>query len=255
MPSNKKTNSFSRKTQKITLNPGKILSGKYQYLNLLGIGGMGEVYLVLDIETNQKLAMKCCLNENHAKRFEQEVHSWLSLGRHPNVVSAIYFDWINNIPSLFIEYIDGTNLKSIIEDSSKNSKVLSWKMALDYAIQICQGMNHLHTNGVIHRDLKPSNILIARIQGEQDKIKITDMGLSKIKGQVQEDSHPSEAVIFISPDITRTSDMLGTPQYMSPQQYHSSKAVGEDTDIYAFGIILYEMLAQGKKPFEVTAGR
>ncbi len=252
MATQKKTSSFSRKTQKITLSPGKILSGKYQYLNLLGIGGMGEVYLVQDIETRQKLAMKCCLNESYAKRFEQEVHSWLSMGRHPNVVTAIYFDWINNIPSLFIEYIDGTNLKAIIEESSKNSRTLSWKAALEYAIQISQGMNHLHASGVIHRDLKPSNILIARSQGIPDKIKITDMGLSKIKGQSHEENLGADEPVFVSPDITRTSDMLGTPQYMSPQQYLSSKAVGEDTDIYAFGIILYEMLAQGKKPFEVS---
>lgn len=248
--------------KKDALAPGKIIAGKYRYIKTLGTGGMGQVHLVSDIETNQKLAMKCCL-ETHAQRFEREVHSWLRLGRHQNVVAAIYFDWVDGIPSLFIEYVDGGNLEAIIQHSRDEKKEILNVTVLDYGIQICRGMSHLHKNGMIHRDLKPSNILIATETDGPGILKITDMGLSKFKGwnEINEtnldDKSPSthrtattQATAIIQAQLTNTRDMLGTPQYMSPEQYESSKGVGEDTDIYAFGLIMYELLTQGKKPFD-----
>lgn len=239
--------------KKDALAPGKIIAGKYRYIKTLGSGGMGQVHLVADMETSQKLAMKCCLDA-HAQRFEREVHSWLRLGRHPNVVSAIYFDWVDGIPSLFIEYVDGGNLEEVIKKSQDDKKEIPAEIVFDYSIQICRGMAHLHKSGIIHRDLKPSNILISTETSGPGVLKITDMGLSKFKGwneiNIEEKPTSSQKTAVIQPQITRTCDMLGTPQYMSPEQYESSKGVGEDTDIYAFGLIMYELLTQGKKPFD-----
>jgi serine/threonine protein kinase len=239
---------------------GKIIAGKYRYLRVLGTGGMGEVHLVADIATSQKMAIKCCFDETYAKRFEHEVLSWIKIGKHPNLVAALYFDRVDDVPTLFIEYVEGGNLKSVIEESAQKKEDIPFDKVLDYAIQICRGMEHLHKNGVIHRDLKPSNIMIANEVNGPGHIKITDMGISKIKGisdpppdkdGSKKLSHRMEKIYDVAPaDLTRTNEMLGTPQYMSPQQYTSSKRVAEDTDIYAFGLILYEMLTQGKKPFE-----
>ena len=237
---------------KITLTPDRVLLGKYRYLRILGSGGMGEVHLVIDIESEQKLAMKCCLETRHGKRFEREVHSWMRLGKHPNLVAAIYFDWIDDVPCLFIEYVDGTDLREIINASIIKKQDAPLETVLDYAIQICCGMAHLHKHGVIHRDLKPSNILISREESGIGTVKITDMGLSKMKGFSEMNDQSTEVQIeTLPPELTRTQDMLGTPQYMSPQQYANSKGVGETTDIYAFGLIVYELLSQGKRPFEV----
>ncbi len=260
--------------RKETMSPGRVIAGKYRYVRSLGEGGMGQVYLVCDIESNQKLAMKCCLGD-HEKRFEREVHSWLRLGRHPNVVAAIYFDWVDGVPSLFIEYIEGGTLSEVIQRSREEKKDIPTEIVFDYAIQICRGMAHLHKNGIIHRDLKPSNILVAKEDNGPGILKITDMGLSKFKGweasetknlgktknsektsttlpQIKESGIANSATHILpqNPELTHTYDMLGTPQYMSPQQYESSKEVEEETDIYSFGLIIYELLAQGKKPFD-----
>lgn len=230
---------------------GKIIAGKYRYLKVLGTGGMGDVHLVSDIETGQKLAMKCCREEVYATRFEREVLSWMKVGKHPNVVAAIYFDLVDRVPTFMMEYVEGGSLKEVISESSKSKKDIPLEFVLDYAIQICRGMAHLHNHGVIHRDLKPSNILIAREPDGPGQVKITDMGISKIKDVPEtkrRDITPFKN--FANGDITATGEMLGTPQYMSPQQIALSRNVGEETDIYAFGVILYEMLAQGKKPFD-----
>lgn len=258
MDASHKSKSFLAKHKS---NPeGKIISGKYRYVRVLGCGGMGEVHLVADIATGQHLAIKCCFDESYAKRFEHEVVSWIKIGKHPNLVTALYFDRVDNLPTLFIEYVEGTNLKSVIEESAQKKEDMAFEKVLDYAIQICRGMDHLHKSGIIHRDLKPSNILIANEANGHGRIKITDMGISKIKGvndpipeksTEKKLSQRMEKIRDVAPaDLTRTNEMLGTPQYMSPQQYASSKRVAEDTDIYAFGLILYEMLTQGKKPFD-----
>ena len=241
---------------------GKIIGGKYRYLKVLGTGGMGEVHLVMDVETGQRLAVKCCFDESYAKRFEHEVHSWIKIGKHPNLVTAFYFDVLENLPALFIEYVEGFNLKQVITQSTEQKHDLPLEVVLDYGIQICRGMSHLHRIGVIHRDLKPSNILIANEPDGPGRIKITDMGISKIKGSVDigiskikgsvEPLFEKSHTLPIGDDLTHTHEMLGTPQYMSPQQYAYSKGVGEETDIYAFGLIMYEMLAQGKKPFHAS---
>lgn len=246
---NNTSKSFSKRLK--SLAPGKILAGKYEYLRVLGSGGMGEVHLVYDKKNDQKFAMKYCSHKSQITRFEREVLSWMRLGKHPNVVSAIYFDYLDGIPVLFIEYVEGESLKELIDQSAETKIDLELDTVLDYAIQITRGMAHLHKNGIIHRDLKPSNILIDKTK---NRIKITDMGLSKVKGVGDIEvkiKTPKISEKYLPPDLTNTRDMLGTPQYMSPQQYAYSKGVEEETDIYAFGLILYELLTHGQKPFDV----
>lgn len=239
---------------RINIKKGDILAGKYRYIKKLGMGGMGAVCLVSDIKTDELLAMKYCLNEDHADRFEREVLAWLQLGRHPNIVSAIYFDKINNKPTLFIEYVKGQTLREIIEKNTKEKQEFYLEMILDYAIQLCRGMDHLHERGVIHRDLNPNNIIIKEDDESFGIVKITDLGLSKLKVVPQKTKTTMSGRHLVAKiELTETNQVLGTPQYMSPQQYASSKEVNESTDIYSFGLILYEMISCGKFPFEATS--
>ncbi|WP_372366145.1 protein kinase [Candidatus Uabimicrobium sp. HlEnr_7] len=240
---------------RISIKKGDILAGKYQYVKKLGMGGMGAVCLVSDIKTQQLLAMKYCLSEDHMDRFEREVLAWLQLGHHPNIVSAIYFDRINNKPTLFIEYVKGSVLKEVIKQSQKEREELYLEKVLDYAIQICRGMDHLHEKGIIHRDLNPKNIIIQEEEGRFGVVKITDFGLSKLKvlPRKSKSTKMSGRHLVSKIELTETNQVLGTPQYMSPQQYTSSKEVNESTDIYAFGLILYEMISCGKFPFEANS--
>lgn len=236
---------------RIKIQKGDILAGKYRYIKKLGMGGMGAVCLVCEIQTNQMIAMKYCLSDKHMDRFEREVLAWLQLGDHPNIVSAIYFDHINNKPTLFIEYIKGETLKEVINKSAKENKELHIEKILDYAIQLSRGMEHLHSRGVIHRDLNPKNIIIKDEENGFGIVKITDMGLSKLKvlPKKSESTKMSGRHLASKIELTEINQVLGTPQYMSPQQYTSSKEVNESTDIYAFGLVLYEMISCGKFPF------
>ena len=239
---------------RISIKKGDILAGKYRYVKKLGMGGMGAVCLVSDIKTQEMLAMKYCLSEDHMDRFEREVLAWLQLGQHPNIVSAIYFDRINNKPTLFIEYVKGPTLKDVIKQSQTDREELYLEKMLDYAIQICRGMDHLHEKGIIHRDLNPKNIIIQEDDGF-GVVKITDLGLSKLKvlPRKSKSTKMSGRHLAAKIELTETNQVLGTPQYMSPQQYTSSKEVNESTDIYAFGLILYEMISCGKFPFEANS--
>ncbi len=237
-------------------SPGDILTGRYLYLQCIGRGGMGEVGLVEDLATKRKLAMKYCLSKRHSPRFAQEIHSWFELGQHPHIVSALHLEKIMGAPALFLEYVSGHNLRALIKETG--DKGLPLKTVLDFSIQICAGMEHLHSQGVIHRDLNPNNIMVEE-SNSSHKIKITDLGLSKIKSRPDESGSPDQNIEgfadndFPTPELTQTHEMIGTLQYMSPQQYACSKSVGESTDIYAFGVVVYEMLSRGKKPFSVES--
>jgi eukaryotic-like serine/threonine-protein kinase len=206
---------------------GKILLGKYRITTTVSRGGMGAVYLARDIYTGQRHAIKLLRSDigtmpELRKRFLLECQTTRSIS-HPAIVQA---SAVGETPEgeLFIvmEYIDGPPLRKFITDKS-----LSIRNAILIAASCAEGLAAAHEQNIIHRDLKPENILIPR--KKQDSIvKIVDFGIARIIG---------------TPGITTTSHVLGTPNYMSPEQA-MGEPVDNRTDIYSLGVILYEMLCR-----------
>lgn len=217
-----------------TLQPGTVLKKRFEILRELGSGGMAIVYLATDRELNRTVAIKLLhlfvmSDEDSRMRFEREAQILSRLtNRHlPQLYSSGFL--VDDVPFLVFEYIDGMALN---EEIRKHEK-LPWKRALQLAIQIANAMQYVHDKGVIHRDLKPRNLML--LHGDEDFIKVLDFGLAKAVN------------LSIGSTITSTGALIGTPQYMSPEQCKGI-ACDEAADIYALGCIIYEMLS-GSPPF------
>ena len=208
----------------------------YKVVEKLGEGGMGVVYKAEDTKLKREVAIKflphhVSASTEERKRFENEAQAAAALN-HPNI-STIHsieeYDDPKRGKETFIvmEYVDGQELKAVI--ASQAGKTLSNEKVLEYAIQIAKGLETAHEKGIIHRDIKSSNIMIT----SKDQIKIMDFGLAKMG----EGTH-----------LTKVGTTVGTVAYMSPEQALGKEADAQ-SDIWAFGVVLYEMIA-GHLPFE-----
>jgi serine/threonine protein kinase len=211
------------------LTRGTVFAGRYEVIEELGKGGMGRVYRVFDKKLQEVVALKLLnpeisFNEKAVDRFRNELRFARKIS-HRNVVRL--FDLGEEGFTLFItmEYVDGENLKRFI----KRSGQLTSGKAVGIALQVCEGLAEAHHLGVIHRDLKPQNIMIDR----DGNARVLDFGIARFMD---------------AEDITASGVMIGTPEYMSPEQIDLKEVDGR-TDIYSLGIILYEMLT-GRVPFE-----
>ena len=216
-------------TPRETLSRGTLFAGRYEVIEALGVGGMGEVYRVEDKKVGQEVALKLIKPEISANRttidrFRNELKTARMIS-HRHVCRM--FDLGEEKGTYFItmEYVAGEELKSFM----RRSKQLALGTAISIAKQVCEGLEEAHRLGIIHRDLKPSNIMIDR----EGNARIMDFGIAR---SLHSKSTTGEGLI------------IGTPEYMSPEQ-----AEGKDSDrrsdIYSLGIILYEMVT-GKVPFE-----
>ncbi len=204
--------------------------GEFELLEILGQGGMGVVFKVRHQGTNATYALKVlrvrrgARTETRRKRFRTEVQAMQRL-KHPNVV-AVHgygrdgpFDWY------VMDYIEGKDLSTLLK-----ANALSQAQRLDVYKQLCEAIVHAHDRNVVHRDLKPQNVLV----DPDMRIYILDFGLAKILDD--EDG------------MTHTGSALGTPFYMSPEQISNPRSVGPPADVFALGVILYEMTT-GERPF------
>jgi len=227
---------------------GQNIEERYQ-IKEIKEGGMGIVYIIQDLEALKQnrrvtLAVKTfkdefIWSERVVQRFFLEVDTWVKLGRHKNIVFAVYAKQIGGKPFLFMEHVDGSSLREWIE-----KRRLSMPQALSFAIQVCEGMTYAYeTMKIIHRDIKPENILITKTNAA----KIADFGLAKIFDQP---TLPPETKIEEERRAIRLIGPEGwcTPPYTSPEQWIDVKNVTTRSDIYHFGVMLYEMLT-GRKPF------
>jgi len=216
-------------TPRETLSRGTLFAGRYEVIEALGVGGMGEVYRVEDKKVGQEVALKLIKPEISANRttidrFRNELKTARMIS-HRHVCRM--FDLGEEKGTYFItmEYVAGEELKSFM----RRSKQLALGTAISIAKQVCEGLEEAHRMGIIHRDLKPSNIMIDK----DGNARIMDFGIARS---------------LHSKSITGEGLVIGTPEYMSPEQ-----AEGKDSDrrsdIYSLGIILYEMVT-GKVPFE-----
>lgn len=200
--------------------------GKYQILDKLGEGGMGEVYRAIQPGLDRLVALKILPSEiqndpEFVQRFNREAQAMARFS-HPNIVAVYDFGVEDGKYYFVMEHVDGVNLRRLIETKSLDSA-----QALRILSQVCDALEYAHDEGVVHRDIKPENILIDRKQ----RAKVTDFGIARMVGPDAATSH-----------LTRSQYVLGTPHYMAPEQIETPKSVDHRADIYAVGVVLYEML-------------
>ncbi|MCJ7681551.1 MAG: serine/threonine protein kinase, partial [Candidatus Aminicenantes bacterium] len=211
------------------LMTGTTFSGRYQIIEELGKGGMGKVYKVFDTEIKEKIALKLlkpeiAADEQTITRFRNELKFARKIG-HRNVCKMFDLNKSDETYFITMEYVSGEDLKSFISRVGR----LPVAKAVTIAEQVCEGLVEAHHQGVIHRDLKPQNIMIDR----EGNAKIMDFGIAR----------------FIrAKGITNAGILIGTPEYLSPEQAET-KDVDHRSDLYTLGIILYEMLT-GTVPFD-----
>lgn len=207
---------------------GKHISGRYKILQVIGGGGMSNVYLAHDIILNRDVAVKILRydlsnEEELHRRFQREALSATSL-MHPNIVSIYDVGEDGDMHYIVMEYIKGKTLKQYIQEFSP----LSSARSVHIMKQLTSALDHAHENGIIHRDIKPQNILM----DEEGNVKITDFGIATSLGATS---------------YTQTNSVIGTVHYLSPEQARGGLATMK-SDIYALGIVLYELLT-GELPF------
>lgn len=208
---------------------GTIFSDRYEVIEELGKGGMGKVYRVYDKEIKEEVALKIIKPEVAAeKKSIERFRNEIKLSRkitHKNVCRMYDINKDEDKYFFTMEYVSGENLKIFL----RRSKQLTLGTTISIAKQMCEGLAQAHHLGIVHRDLKPSNIMIDR----EGNVRIMDFGIAR--------SHTSKG-------ITGPRMMVGTPEYMSPEQAEA-KEVDHRSDIYSFGILLYEIVS-GQLPFE-----
>lgn len=210
----------------IHYKPNDMMSERYLVIKTLE-GGMGEVYIALDIALDIPVAIKTyhtryLQNKKVVEMFVAEAQKWIQLERHKNIVQAKNIFLIDQQPFIVIEFVDGGSIR----DKMKN-RPLDIKLAINLAIQFCTGAMYAYQKlKLVHRDIKPENLLL----NNKGTLKIIDFGLSMTGLELQ-----------------KVKEIAGTPAYMSPEQWIGAE-VTKQSDIYSFGVVLYEMLA-GNMPF------
>ena len=205
--------------------------GKYQILEKIGAGGMGQVYKAFHSSTERIVAIKVILGKGKIepeviKRFEREVKAAARLV-HSNIITVFDADQADGKIFMVMEYIDGDDLGEILRKKGQ----LSVSEVVDYMIQTAKGLKYAHDQGVIHRDIKPSNILV----DSSGNVKIVDMGLAKVENKGDDESLPM---------LTEPTAIMGTVDFMSPEQGFSSKNVDARADIYSLGATLFFLLTR-----------
>jgi eukaryotic-like serine/threonine-protein kinase len=222
---------------------GQTLAEKYLIEKLIKRGGMGAVYLGKHVLMDKTVAIKVlrpslAADEEVVARFSREAKAASRIS-HPHAVSVTDFgEAENGVVFLVMEYLDGRSLKEVIRSEGP----LSLDRAVEIVRQVSGALDAAHSQGVVHRDLKSDNIMLVRHNGDE-WAKVLDFGIAKIK-----QPEGSRDVDLTAPDL-----VIGTPQYMSPEQCSESKAIDARSDIYSFGVILFEMLA-GHVPFTGESG-
>jgi serine/threonine-protein kinase len=211
-----------------------VIDGRYQVLDHLGTGGMAEVYCATDLQLGRKVALKLlhdrfAEDEAFVERFRREASSAAGL-QHQHVV-AVYDrgEW-DGTSYIAMEYVDGRTLKQIVHGTDQATP-LDPATAVDLTVQILRAARFAHRRGVIHRDLKPHNVIV----DDEGRAKVTDFGIARAGAS----------------DMTETGSILGTAQYLSPEQAQGH-AVSARSDLYSVGVVLYELLT-GRVPFEADS--
>jgi serine/threonine protein kinase len=215
---------------------GQIVREKYRLLRLIGSGGMGAVYEAEHVVVGRRFALKflqpdLVQNEDALARFRREARAAGSL-ESEHIVGVTDFDGAEDgTPFLVMEYLAGESLAELLAREGP----LPVPRVVAALLQVCQGLAVAHAAGIIHRDLKPENLFVVRGKDGADLVKILDFGIAKL-------ARPDPGG-----SVTRTGAAMGTPFYMAPEQARGERNIDERVDVYALGVILYELLS-GQKP-------
>ena len=208
---------------------GTRLDGRYELTELVGEGGMADVYRAVDVLDNRAVAVKILKqeyseSEEFQRRFRDESKA-IAMMSHPNIVKIYDMGFSDKMQYIVMEFIDGITLKDYID----SEHVLNWKDAVHFVIQILRALQHAHSRGIVHRDIKPQNIMLLT----DGTIKVMDFGIAKF---AREESR------------TATDQAIGTVHYISPEQARGD-VTDAKSDLYSVGVMFYEMLT-GRKPFD-----
>lgn len=208
---------------------GKRLDGRYEIQEIIGVGGMAVVYKAYDNIDDRIVAVKILKeeflqNEEFRRRFKNESKA-IAVLSHPNIVKVYDVSFGDRLQYIVMEYVEGITLKEYIEQQ----KVINWKEALHFVIQILRALQHAHDKGIVHRDIKPQNIMLL----QNGNIKVTDFGIARFSR---------------SETRTMTESAIGSVHYISPEQARG-EITDDKADLYSVGVVLYEMLT-GQLPFQ-----
>jgi len=216
---------------------GRTVGERYRILGRIGEGGMGTVYLCEHIALGKRMAVKVLRpefsrDEELLRRFQHEARAASQIGQE-NIIDVFDFGHTAEGSAYFVmEALEGESLGRILSHEG----AMSLPRALPILMQICRALGAAHQRGIVHRDLKPENVFVVRRHDEADFVKVLDFGISK------------SALASEGKRITRAGSIIGTPEYMSPEQA-AATSVDHRSDIYAFGVLAYEMLT-GQLPFQ-----
>lgn len=210
-------------------NIGKKIDGRYEITELIGVGGMADVYKANDLLENRVVAVKILKNEfadneDFVRRFRNESKA-IAVLSHPNIVKVFDVGFSDKLQFIVMEYIDGITLKEFMEQQG----ALKWKDTVHFIIQILKALQHAHDRGIVHRDIKPQNIMLF----PDGQIKVMDFGIARFAREEGK---------------TISDKAIGSVHYISPEQARGD-ITDEKSDIYSVGVMMYEMLT-GVKPFD-----
>lgn len=210
-------------------NIGKKLDGRYELLELIGVGGMADIYRANDIEEDRIVAVKILKTEfagsdEFLRRFRNESKA-IALLSHPNIVKIYDVGFTEKVQFIVMEYVDGITLTDYIEQQS----VLKWRDSVHFVVQILKALQHAHDRGIVHRDVKSQNVMLL----SDGTIKVMDFGIARFNRENNK---------------TMSEKTIGSVHYISPEQARGD-ITDERSDIYSVGVALYEMVT-GKKPFD-----
>jgi eukaryotic-like serine/threonine-protein kinase len=231
---------MGRQEELAGVKAGDVLANKYRVDRVLGVGGMGVVVAAHHLQLDDRVAIKFLLpdtlsNQEAVGRFAREARAAVKI-KSEHVARVTDVGTLENgAPYMVMEYLEGVDLSGWVAERG----VLPVERAVDFMLQACEAIAEAHALGIVHRDLKPANLFVARLPGGVDSVKVLDFGISKLTGLSASGGESSQ---------TKTSALMGSPLYMSPEQMQSSKSVDSRGDIWALGVILYEVLT-GAAPF------
>lgn len=216
------------------------LLGPYELVERIGKGGMGEVFRARHVQLGRTVAIKLLrpdrVRESQAlERFAQEVRA---IGRleHPSIVQPLHADQDGDVPYLVMEYVDGESLARVLSRHAENDSKLPIAQACEWIRQTALGLQYAHERGVVHRDIKPSNLMLDR----EGRVRILDLGLARVANSVVSDESQES--------LTIDGQLMGTIEYMAPEQTRDSRQVDARSDLYSLGVTLYKLLC-GKSPY------